>query len=443
MASASKYKLAMQERQEFLRQQRRLLEQQRSEYDGGVKELERLLERTRQEMVGYLLPELADEDLHALQLRLSYPGLIPIKREFDERLAEIHQRQAEMAEMDEIKNSEFLVSRVEDQMAEIAEAYTRFREELQPWFDSPWFLKLNERSYFSAEYKPSLLRRFWDWRAVSFLMVDLEHKGAPSFEDSDQLRTHYRKLRGQADPVIALNDDLVKQQRRLLDIKAEYESLQAAPGEQVAAMYRAMGEAILDHLQASAEQTRLELAGEDRYFSAFLVKESGIRKQIQYLRELAVTRIDSQVEALQQQDEKLSRKIDKVNQKLSRGKARFYTDQEVAQMRQFKEDKWVKRHTKLRRIRTRITSFDRYDEGSFLETYLWWDLITNRARADDIHEVRCFRQEHPDWDHRSCSDSLQQQARREDDAMDGAAAALAAEMVPGVDSGADDWQDIS
>jgi len=444
MASASKYKLAMQERQEFLRQQRKLLEEQRADYEADVKELGKLLDRTRQELVGYLLPELDDEALTALQERLSYPSLLPIKRDYDKRLAEIEQRREEMSQLDEIKNSEFMISRVEDQMAEIAEAYTRFNEELRPWTDSTWFHRLEDRGYFGEGYKPSLVKRFFDWRAVSFLMADLESKDGPSFIDSDQLRGHYRKLRSEADPVIGLNDDLVQQQRNLLAVKAEYEGLLTAPQEQVAEMYRVMGEAILDHLHACGEQMRIDLAGQDHHLVAFFKKEIGLSKQIQYLKELMVTRIEAQIESLGHRNDKLTRKITKVNTKLSRGKARFYTEEEVAQMREFKADKWERRQQKLRKIRTRITAFDHHDRGSFLEDFLWWDLITNRSRGDDLYEVKVFHDQYPEWDHRTYRDRWHsddsRQERREDEAMDGAAAALVAEMVPGV-KGDDSWQD--
>ena len=438
MASASKYKLAMQERQEFLRQQRKLLEEQRAEYEADVKELEKRLDRTRQELVGYLLPELDDAALTALQERLSYPSLLPIKRDYDERLADIEQRREKMSQLEEIKNSEFMISRVEDQMAEIAEAYTRFNEEIRPWTDSKWFHRLNDRAYFKEGYKPTLIKRFMDWRAVSFLMTDLEGKEAPSFSDSAELRAHYNKLRSDADPVIALNDDLVQQQRHLLDVKAEYEGLVSAPQEQVAEMYRVMGEAILDHLNACGQQTREDLAREDHHLVSFFKKESGLTKQIQYLKELMVTRIDAQVEALHHRIEKLTNKIDRVNTRLGRGKARVYTDDEVAQMREFKADKWERRQEKLSRIRGRISSFDRHDDGTFLAGFLWWDLITNRARAEDLYEVKTFHQEHPGWDHDTYCDPWRDAGRREDEAMDGAAAALVAEMVPGV--GGDDWE---
>jgi len=365
---------------------------------------------------------------------------LPIKREYDKRLAEIEQRREQMSELDEIKNSEFMISRVEDQMAEIAEAYTRFNEELRPWTDSKWFHRLHDRGYFGEGYSPSLVKRFLDWRAVSFLMTDLESKNGPSLSDSGELRAHYRKLRSDADPVISLNDDLVRQQQHLLGFKAEYEGLVSAPQEQVAEMYRVMGEAILDHLHACGEQMRTDLAGEDHHLVAFFKKEAGLSKQIQYLKELMVTRIDGQVESLRHRNDKLASKIAKVNSKLSRGKARFYTDEEVAQMREFKADKWERRQQKLRNVRARISSFDRHDDGSFLETFLWWDLVTNRERADDIYEVKLFHEEHPDWDHRTYKDQWSSVDRREDEAMDGAAAALVAEMVPGV--GDDDaWQD--
>ncbi len=404
MASASKFKLAMQERQEFLREQRKLLEEQRAEYEADIRQLGQDLDQARHDLVGHLLPELDDASLRALEERLSCLTLLPIKQQNDEELAKIARRRDELADMEQVCDGEAMLAAVEDRMAEIAEDYTRLNQELRPWADSKWFKRLDARGYFKEGYQPTLARRFLDWRAVSFLMTDLEGKDGPTFSDSDALRAHYRKLRRDADPVIAAHDDLVQRQRHLLDIKAEYEGLLAAPEDRRAELYAALGEALLTHLNASGERMREELAAEDRELSPHFKREAGLTRQVRYLEGLMTARIEAQIESLGNRNEKLARKIEKVNNKLSRGKARFYTDEEVALMREFKADKWERRQQTLRKIRQRVATFDRHDEGTFLEGFLWWDLITDRAKADDLEEVKEFHDANPEWDHRTYRD---------------------------------------
>ena len=445
MANARQYQDAMQTRLGFLRQQWTLLQQQRQEFDADVQRLSQLLERTRAELVGYLLPEVDDEELTALQERLSYPGLLPIKRQTDARLAEVEQRRAQLGATEQVQHNEHLVSKVTDELAEIAEAHARLQQELKPWHNSQWFHRLYRSKYFAEDYEPDLVGWLRDWRSVSFLMSDLEQAGLPEFDDSIAVRKRYQALRGQADPVMQLHTDLTRRKEQLLAAKAEYDQLGQAPGLLVAELYQQLGRAILDHLYSCPDDVRTRLAAGDHHLAMFLRKEAGLGKQVQYLRELAVTRVDQRRDDLQQQIAKLERKTARLAGKIMRGRAPYYSDDDVARMLALKQDKWERRQAKLRKLRQRVGGFDRYDRGSFLQDYLWWDLITNRARADDIYEVRIFRQQHPTWDHRQYvgpgrqSDSLGE--RVADEVMDQAAVALAHDMLSDRESPDGDWAD--
>ena len=416
-------------RQRFVADQIARLEQQRNEFRQDCERLEALLDRTRHEMVGYLLPEVDDPALIALEEQLSYPGLIPIKRDYETQLARVQDRREELEAMDEIKWYELKLDEATKAINEIRPGYEQYRHRLNGWLSSKWFQQLDERGYFDHEYTPTLINRFFDWRAVSFLMSEFEKEAELHLPTPREVRIYYRKLRGETEPVFKAYAQRMRERKELEALKDEYDNVLQAPQRLLAELYRDLGKAILDHLQACPEQLRLQLADSDRNLKTFLKKEAGVTKQIQYLRELSVTRIDARTQNLYQELRKLEGKIEKLEWKRRRGKRKYYSESDIQRMRTVKAEKWNKRQTKLRDLRTRIVSFDRYDSGSFAQDYLWWELLTHRARGDDIYEVRQFYERHPGWDYRRYHEPGATVSQPEERAMDGAAEALASSMM--------------
>ena len=68
-------------------------------------------------------------------------------------------------------------------------------------------------------------------------------------------------------------------------------------------------------------------------------------------------------------------------------------------MRRAKDDKFFDRY---RRTYDTVYVFDRYDRGSLIGDFLWWDAMTDgRIDGDFIPDVRDFRSSHPHYDYDS------------------------------------------
>jgi len=159
----------------------------------------------------------------------------------------------------------------------------------------------------------------------------------------------------------------------------------------------------------------------------FLKKFVGVSKQLDYLRQLQVSRVDGHLQSLEAQAQELERKILKYQRK----PGKFKSEDELAGLRKMDHDKWERRRRKIQKVRTRVAGFHKYDKGAITSDYLWWDVISGRAHGDDLYEVRTFREAHPDWDYRSYDDGLSSSGLDDDAraAMDMAAADLVAEAV--------------
>ena len=429
MYGIKEYIDACRDRQHFLSSQAAQFEEERRNYHEDAERLEALLDRTRKEMVGYLLPEVDDDALAALEARLSYPGLLPIKRGYEARLAEVQARCNELEAMDEIEFHELKLDQTTKEIEEVRHTYDEYRRKLSVWENSKWFRKLDKRGYFDPDYVPTLINRFFDWRAASFLMSELAGKARLRFSSPQALPVHYRGLKLEAEPVFEVYASRTSARERLVALKAEYDELQKTPERLLSELYGDLGSALLDHLHACPVELRFELARGDPNLSVFLKKEVGVNKQAQYLRELAVTRIDTQVQRLQQELQKLDGKLQKLEWKRRRGRRKQYSATDIQRMRAVKAEKWEKRQKKIRDVRTKIVNFDRYERGSFATDFLWWDLVTRGARGDDIYEAKDFHARHPDWDYKTYRDPWEAEPAAEEVAIDGAAAALASSMT--------------
>jgi hypothetical protein len=408
MTDIVEYLNACRYRQSFLTQQLQLLSDERHRFQEDAERLQGVEQRIRQELIGYLLPEVQDRYLEELEQRLSYSGFLAIKREYDEKFEAAERRRVEIEGMDEYLHYEFLIDQANRKIEEVRPTYESKKAQIGAWESSKWFQRLKRRHYFELDYSAGLWRRFWDWRAVSLLMGHLRKKAQLSFENPTRLKEFYRHLRAETDDVVSVYESRVAERDRIEGIKTEHQELLKAPERLLGELFQALGEAALAHLDACPEDMRVELARNDKVLNGFFRKLTGVRKQVQYLRELPVTRVDSLIQQVKQEIAKLDAKIKKLEMQRRRGKRKRYSHSEIQRMREVKADKWNRRLDKTSRLRGRIAGFDRYDHGSFVRDYLWWDLITNHAMADDIYEVREFREQHPDWDRTRFEDPTMQ-----------------------------------
>ena len=429
MYGIDKYLEACQFRKQFLQDQLKWLRAEHANYQSEAERLSGVSERIRQELVGYLLPEVNDTHIAALERRLSYPGLTPIKREYDAKFEEAERRRTELESMDEVAQHDFRLDQAQRDVDDVQPAYEKMTKEIGHWESSKWFNKLKRRGYFEPDYRPGFFRRFFDWRDVSFLMSELAKKAGHNFEAPQKLCGYYRNLRDEADTVIAAYDKRVAIRDRIVDLKNEHTDLLNAPTRLLGELFRELGTATVSHLEACPNDLRLELARDDQNLNAFLRKQIGTEKQIQYLRELSVTRIDSRLQQVDQELTKIQQKIRKLEMQRRRGKRKSFSRDDIERMRNVKAEKWERRRAKTIKIRGKISDFDKHDRGSCASDYLWWDLMTGGARADDVYEVREFRTRHPDWDYRTYDDPTNLGADSDSSAIDDAASDLASSMV--------------
>lgn len=416
------------------------LAEERRQYEAAASEIDGRRARNGQELAGYLLPDLDDEDLAALERRLRYPALLPEKRVTEAALAEL-EREREAIEADP-RFSEREVRRVdyEEQLAEIAEAAAAFARERELWESSAYFQALHRVGWFEPDYDGGLFDWLRDWRACSLLMAELEERFPDKkFPDDEDVKREWSALYASSEPVLTLKRGLDEKIAELDRIAARHAALLAAPDELFRKLWKTLAGLVVDHLRAAPEELLVELGKADATLATFLKKDVGLGKQADYLRQLVAVRIEPYRRRLAEEERKLSQKADKLRYKRARGKYVIVGPNDVRSMRTLPTEKWSTRRTSFVKTRQRLVEFDRWERGSYVSDFLWWDLVTRGARGDDLAEVQVFHERHPGWSIDAFRDPL------ETSASDAAAAAndLAAASAVDAMMAQDDTLDVS
>ena len=423
MLGMREYTDACYERRQFLAKQQEWLNDEWIKYQDDSEQIRKTRERIRQETIGYLLPEISDSYLQELEKKLSYPSLLKTKNAYDAKFKQVEVRRAELEASDDIKFYDLNLNRIQEVINDLQPAYDSAIDRRKLWEKNPRFKNLSSRGFFSEEGSRGWWNAILNWRDVSLLM-GLLRKGGERYNNPTEVKQQYRLFKDQSEQVVAAYENKVAENNRLVELKKELATLLKQPQQLLADLYQDLGKQILDHLDACPEEVRVKLAEKDPYLDTFFRKSIGTQKQIDYLHELSVTRIDSQREQLNQELIKLDDKIRKLNSQMRRGKRKVFTPEQIAQMRDYKPEKWEKRRAQVGEVRERIHSFDNYNSGSLLERYLWWDLITRGMNGNDVVEVRHFHDTNPGWDYRAHSNL----SSSGDNDFDNAAESLAASM---------------
>jgi len=405
------------------------LRRERAAYDQDLAALEQRLARNRRELVGYLLPDLDEEDLVKLERRLRYPGLRPIKRDFEARLGKLQEARALIEKTPMYVEREVRLVDLETQLAELAEPARSFARDREPWEKSAHFQALKGRGWFEEGYDAGLFDWLRDWRACSLLMAELERATGQRFPDDDDVRGRWRALAAASDPVFALVARLESQRAQIEQLVRRHAELTEAPALLHQELWNALAEAVNHHLESCPDDLLVALGRDDPDLAAFLKKAAGLKAQVSYLKEVARTRVDGLIREFEEERRKLTQKRDKLSYKRARGKYVALTVSQLNATRAIPYDKWARRRQSLAKTRSRIAGFEAWDHGAYVTDYLWWDLIAKNDPGRDLVAIETFRATYPAWALGTWVDPLGHGRDRVADANDLAAHQTADQMA--------------
>ncbi|KAA0254162.1 hypothetical protein FBQ97_06520 [Acidobacteria bacterium ACD] len=397
--SARQYIAFAREHLDTLRQSHGRLAGLRQAHDERRRDLKRRFDDAEAELVTALLPDLTREALAAASALVGFPGLLQkdhpgrVVKERAERTARLAVVEADPRYRDRKLLRDPGVGTLTRAIAELEE-FRQPAASIVTRFQHPRLSRLLESGYGTERYAVPFWRLSYyaDWKAGDEILEVFPGRQSfgeilPEYLDAAAtLETYDRKLEALRAEVKA-GVDLETERAAHLDALSSLEARHLALARVDLAEH--LREAPLESLGAAlASAPALAVTAR---------KWSGLLHQLKYLDEIRGKQVEPAVQAV----EKEMAKIQKDVVKFSRPKNAGATFDEDEVHRRYGREKRVKLGSRLDRIeRTHETvyRFDRYDRGSFVRDFLWWDVITDgRVDGDFIPEVRSFHESRPGY----------------------------------------------
>ncbi len=345
-----------------------------------------------------LIPDFNDEGaINDLATRLGLGELRTLKARVTQQLATNARRKAEIEASQRYTRRDLELLQLQTKRDELEPLYRHAHDEWDRLQKQPNLVDLITRGYGTEQYAH---KGWWRFMNPAYL-ADWQHADAAckalGFKSFPELRVAYNDRAEQMKVLGRDWNEMHDQKSEVAALEEEHDQMARSETELPREALRAMGEriaAVLDNGNSPLVNT---LPDPDSVRGR-LHEISGITAQIEYLGGLRV------------QLEKESSAITERADKLASEQSRYAEDINKYRNKSFTRDQWQKRfgddrtaryeplYGRYQRAVTTVYVFDDYNRVSGLETFLWWDIMTNgRMDGGFLPEVRDWRDQNPDY----------------------------------------------
>ena len=380
-----------------LRQARSRLAEQRRLHDTRRAELVKRRTDTTEELTRALLPAFTVEALAEAARVTGFPGLVqsdfPGQADTESRslTARIEQIEADPRYRDRRLLRDPGVGTLTRAIAELQE----FREPFAVVVERcrhPRLARLLEVGYGTSRYAVAFWRMSYyaDWKAGDEILERFGEKKsfaevlADYLEAVRTLETYdprLESLRAEFSAGVCLEEELGASREGLRSLEPRYYGLARI--------------ALAVHLEALPQESLGDVLSNVPALEIPVKKWLGLDHQMRYLDSIR----DLQVEPACEDVDREIRKLEKDNLKYQRPKnagAVFRAEDFERRFDPARTEKLKKRVARIGEAQETVYAFDRYDRGSFVRDFLWWDLLTDgRIDGDFIPEVKTHHDAHP------------------------------------------------
>lgn len=397
--SARQYIAFAREHLDLLRKSHSRLGSLRQAHEERRQDLKRRLEAAEQELVTTLLPGLTREALSAASTLVGFPGLVQkdypgrVEKERRDRTARIAVIEADPRYRDRKLLRDPGIGTLTRAIAELEE-FRQPAASITTRFQHPRLARLLEAGYGTDRYDVPFWRMSYyaDWKAGDEILEKFPGRAAfsdilPEYLDAAAtVETYDRKLealRAEVSAGVALETEHASHLDGLTSIEARH-----------------LGIARID-LAEHLREVPLDSLGTALAASPALAvvarKWSGLLHQLKYLDEIREKQLDPALQGVEKDMAKIQKDVVKYSRPKNAG-ATFPEDDVHKKFGRERYEKLSGRVDRLEKTHATVYQFDRYERASFVQDFLWWDLITDgRVDGNFIPEVRTFHEERPGY----------------------------------------------
>lgn len=397
--STRQYIAFAREHLETLRQSHARLAALRQSHEERRRDLKRRFDDAEKELVTALLPDLSREALAAAAGLVGFPGLL--QKDYPGRVVkERADRTARLAVIDADPRYRDRKLLRDPGVGTLTRAIVELEEFRQPAasivtrFQHPRLQRLLETGYGTDRYAVPFWRTSYyaDWKAGDEILEAFPGRQSfgeilPEYLDAAAtLETYDRKLeslRAEVKAGVDLENERAAHLEALSSLEARHLSLARVD--------------LAEHLREAPVEALGAALAAGPALAVTAKKWSGLLHQLKYLDEIRQKQVDPAVQGVEKEIAKVNKDVVKYSRPKNAG-ATFDEDEVHRRYGREKRAKLGSRLDRIERTHETVYRFDRYDRGSFVRDFLWWDVITDgRLDGDFIPEVKTFHDERPGY----------------------------------------------
>jgi len=385
----------------FLENHKKKLSELREDYNHKISDLNLRYKELLNQITQILFPDFSEKSLHSLSERIGNPSLLSL---LAQKEREKNTLQSTISTIDSdskfVQRDAFLHSTTgifAQQEAEISPLFSKAKSIVTTCESIQRFGGLLQRGYGTSSYPHQGILRFinseflQDWKYADIICEKLQ---VPSFIDALSL---YRESK---DRYLTLGEslqELEKEKSSLLSMVETYDKAQQDLRNIDARYYERIQLSIEIFLTSNSKQKIATTIQNDTILMEQYAYFDGIKHQIEYVSQLK-EKIGSDIRQIDEKIHNLTIEKQRYENDMYRFRNKRWSAEQFSRKFNRNQDAYDNRLHKYQRTGDTIYSFNDYNRPSFVEEFLWWDIMTDgRLDGNFIPDVHEYYASHPDF----------------------------------------------
>ncbi|MBC8102996.1 MAG: hypothetical protein H7Z41_10460 [Cytophagales bacterium] len=357
-------------------------------------ELTARLAVARTQIADAVLPDLSEPSFAGLAQKIGIPELMGILRRSREHETRLDTRIAAIEATDTYRDRETIRGRAEHQLEEVRPLLEHALSDLRALDSLPRMRELVARNYGTPSYPHRGVLRYFkrefldDWKRADEACAALKVAAFP------EVAARYRDRQEQAEVLGRTVRDLDQQLQIIADQEGERAHLLATKAALPDVLRLETGKRVASLLQSSPKL--IQSLDFPETLQGRLREMDGLEHQVEYLQSLRV-KVEQDAAEVEERAAKLRGERDRYQSNLYRYRNKSFSNDQFD--KRFRRDaRYDKLYTRYRRTGDTVYVFSDYNRPSALESFLWWDVITDgRLDGNFIPQVQEYAAAHPEY----------------------------------------------
>lgn len=394
---------------QFLETQKKKLVELSEDYSHKISDLKRRYSELLSQITQIVFPEFTEKSLRTLSERIANPSLLSLfsQKEHEKRslisIINSIESKSEFIQREAFLNSSSGI--IEQQESELLPLYEKAKSIVSICESTPRFSGILQRGYGTSAYPHQGIMRFFnseflqDWKYADIICEKLH---VASFTDALSL---YRESKDRYITLGETLEELDKQKKSIISMIETYDKAQQDLQMIDSRYYDRVLLSVEIFLTSNSKQKIATTLQNDAILMEQYACFDGIKHQIEYVSQLR-EKVESDIRQLDEKIHNLNIEKQRYENDMYRFRNKRWNAEQFSRKFNRNEDIYDRKLHKYRQTGDTIYLFNDYNRPSFVEEFLWWDIMTDgRLDGNFIPDVHDYYASHPSYHYERHSNS--------------------------------------